>query len=138
MIVVDTSVLVALLNRRERLHENVRSWYEGVTEELVTTPLVLAEVDHLARAAGDRAVRAFRGDVATGAYGIEWWPGAAAESVEIAERYRDLRLELTDASLVALASRVGTINVGTLDERHFRVVRPLAGGDAFTILPADR
>ena len=33
--------------------------------------------------------------------------------------------------------RYGTIDIATLDERHFRAVRPLAGGKAFRLLPAD-
>jgi predicted nucleic acid-binding protein len=57
--------------------------------------------------------------------------------VKVAERYADTRLGLADASLVALAGRLGTIDIATLGERHFRAVRPLAGGTAFTLLPAD-
>jgi hypothetical protein len=37
-----------------------------------------------------------------------------------------------------LAERLETIGVATLDERHFRAVRPLAGGQAFRLLPMDR
>ena len=68
---------------------------------------------------------------------VEWWPGAIAAVVKIAERYADTGLGLADASLVALAERLGTIDIATLDERHFRAVRPLAGGKAFRLLPAD-
>ena len=58
-------------------------------------------------------------------------------TVGVAERYVDLGLGLTDASLVALASRIGTIDVATYDQRHFRTVRPLRAGDAFRLLPLD-
>jgi predicted nucleic acid-binding protein len=57
--------------------------------------------------------------------------------VSIAERYADNALGLADASLVALAERLNTVDVATLDERHFRVVRPLAAGEAFRLLPMD-
>jgi predicted nucleic acid-binding protein len=80
---------------------------------------------------------ALRADLAAGAYLVEWWPGAISEAVRVAERYADTGLGLTDASLVVLAQRVGTADIATLDERHFRAVRPLAGGDAFRLLPAD-
>jgi hypothetical protein len=30
-----------------------------------------------------------------------------------------------------------TIEIATFDERHFRAIRPLAGGDAFRLLPLD-
>ena len=138
MIVVDTAVLYALLDRSDRNHADATAWYADVNEQLATTPLVLGETDHLAAArAGPAAVRAFRRDIAAGAYLVEWWPGAAAEAVEVAERYRELAPSLTDASLVALAARLETPRIATFDERHFRAVRPLVGPPAFTLLPAD-
>jgi hypothetical protein len=36
-----------------------------------------------------------------------------------------------------LAKRLATTLIATLDERHFRVVRLLAAGDAFRVLPVD-
>jgi len=68
---------------------------------------------------------------------VEWWPAAIISSVNVAERYADTSLGLADASLVALAERLATTRIATLDERHFRVVRPLTAGDAFQLLPAD-
>jgi predicted nucleic acid-binding protein len=47
-----------------------------------------------------------------------------------------LRVSLAGASNVVLANRHGTLDVLTLDERHFRVLRGL-GGRSFRILPAD-
>ena len=138
MIVVDTSLIYAILDGRDAQHERALSWYENVDEELVTTPLVLAEADHLAvRRAGGRAARAFRADVVAGVYGVEWWPAAAAEAAEIADRYADLGVSLTDASLVALANRVESTAIATFDERHFRALRPLGVAEAFTLLPMD-
>lgn len=60
-----------------------------------------------------------------------------AQAAAVAERYQDQRIGLADASIVVLAARYQATRVLTLDERHFRAVRPLHA-DAFTILPADR
>jgi uncharacterized protein len=79
-----------------------------------------------------------RADLSAGAYILEWWPGAISSTVKVAERSADSGLALTDASLVALAERLETIEIATLDERHFRAVRPLVGGNAFRLLPIDR
>ena len=68
---------------------------------------------------------------------VEWWASAAPEAAEIAERYADLRLGLTDASLMVLAERLGTTEVATFDERHFRTVRPVSGAATFRLLPSD-
>jgi predicted nucleic acid-binding protein len=138
MIVLDTSVLYALIDTADTHHRMSVDWYADVDDELVTTPLVLAELDHLATArAGRRAVAAFRDDVRAGAYAVDWWTAAASAAADYADRYADLGIGLTDASLAILADRVGTIDIATFDERHFRAIRPLAGGDAFRLLPRD-
>lgn len=138
MIVLDTSLIYALLDGADSRHRQALEWYERLDQELVTTPLVLAEADHLAATRGGaRALRAFRDDVRAGAYLIEWWPSAAREAADLADRYADLGIGLTDASLVVLAARVGSEDIATFDERRFRVVRPLGGGAAFRLLPLD-
>ncbi len=63
--------------------------------------------------------------------------GTIGSAVSIAERHADNGLWLADASLVALAQRFDTIDIATLDERHFRAVQPPAAGTAFRLLPVD-
>lgn len=138
MIVVDASVAYALLDDRDDGFATARAWYEADPGDLITTPLVLCEVDHLARRRlGARARSLFRADVAAGGYHIAWWGSAESECVRIAERYADLSVSLTDASLVALAARLETTSIATFDERHFRAMQPLTGEPAFTLLPVD-
>lgn len=137
MIVVDTSVVVAFMNRGDGHHDVVRDWIEEAEEEFFTTPLAIAEMDHLVlRYAGLPAAQALWRDLERGAYQVEWWPTAVRETVAIAKRYAPLEIGLTDASLVALAARLDTEHIATLDERHFRQVKP-KGSPAFTLLPAD-
>ena len=138
MIVVDTSAIVAFMNSADAHHEAVSAWLDAESDELVTTPLIVAEADHLVSTRGGAgAAQALRADLVAGAYLVEWWPEATIASVAVAERYADGGLGLADASLVALAERVGTIDVATLDERHFRSVAPLSGEAAFRLLPSD-
>jgi predicted nucleic acid-binding protein len=87
----------------------------------------------------ERSVRisAYRHDVIAGAYRTKWWSGAEAQAVEIADRYAGLGIGMADASLVALAGALETTTIATFDERHFRAIRPLWGGGAFTLLPLD-
>lgn len=138
MIVVDTSAILAYMNAADTHHASVSAWLEAEQRELATTPLIVAEADHLAGAGGGPAAQAaLRADLAAGAYLVEWWPGAITAAVRVAERYADTGLGLADASLVVLAERLETTSIATLDERHFRAVRPLTGGDAFRLLPRD-
>lgn len=136
MIVVDTSAILAYMNSADAHHAEVSAWLDAEQDELATTPLIVAECDHLvATRGGPAALTALRSDLAAGAYLVEWWPGAIVAAVRVAERYADTGLGLSDASLVVLAERLETISIATLDERHFRAVPPLAGGEAFRLLP---
>jgi predicted nucleic acid-binding protein len=138
VIVVDTSAILAYMNSADAHHADVSTWLDAESDDLATTPLIVAEADHLvARRGGPAALRSLRADLAAGAYLVEWWPGAIGATVRLAERYADSGLGLADASLVVLAHRLETTDIATLDERHFRSVRPLVGGTAFRILPRD-
>jgi hypothetical protein len=53
---------------------------------------------------------------------------------ELVERYASLRLDLIDASLVAVAERLKLTTLATLNRRDFAVVRP-QHTDAFELLP---
>ena len=53
---------------------------------------------------------------------------------ELVEKYADFPLGLVDASVVAVAERLGAEEIATLDRRDFSAVRP-AHVPAFTVLP---
>jgi predicted nucleic acid-binding protein len=105
---------------------------------LILSPFVLAELDCLiATRAGVLADLDVLAGVAAGIYILaDVGPDDIAQAAAVVERYQDMRIGLTDASLVVLADRYSTTRLLTLDERHFRAIRPLRG-DTFTILPAD-
>ena len=50
------------------------------------------------------------------------------------EQYSDLPLGFVDASVVAVAERLGEDTIATLDRRDFSVVRPLHC-ESFTLVP---
>jgi len=53
---------------------------------------------------------------------------------QLVRQYVDFPLGAVDASVVALAERLGALTIMTLDHRHFRAIRP-AHVEAFTLLP---
>jgi predicted nucleic acid-binding protein len=135
-VVLDTSVVVALVVADEPDHEEVRDWIFAQTEELITTPLTLAEIDHvLERRAGRRIAQQVWEDFEKGAYRVQWWPEALEQTLHVLRAQVRLGAGIVDASLVALAERLGTERVATLDHRHFRHF--LVAGRPFTVLPAD-
>jgi len=139
VIIADTSGLVAAFGHDTRLHRQARAAYEDDPGPVILSPFVLAELDYLIlRNAGVTAELDLLRDVADGVFTLaEFSPRDVGQATAVAERYQDLRIGLADASIVVLTARYQTTRVLTLDERHFRAMRPLHA-DAFTILPADR
>ena len=138
MIIADTSGLLAAMDPDEVHHDACRAVVEGEREPLVLSPFVLAELDYLvARKLGTEAELAMLADVAAGAYRLApMEPGDVAAARDVVERYRDLGIGLTDASIAVLATKYGTEDILTLDERHFRAMR-VEKGRSFRLLPAD-
>lgn len=103
---------------------------------LVVPALVIAEATYLIeQAKGPVAEAAFLRSLRSHRYQVE----APTEtdllrSAELVDQYADLPLGGTDASIVALAARLGEVEIATIDRRHFTVIRPIHA-DHFTLLP---
>lgn len=138
MILADTSGLLAAFGYDSRPHQQARAAYENDHGPVIMSPYVLAELDYmLLQRAGVKAETELLREVAAGVFKLaEFDSRNVAQVADLVERYADLRIGIADASIVVLAEKYGTTRVLTLDERHFRAMRPLHA-DAFTILPAD-
>jgi predicted nucleic acid-binding protein len=132
--VVDSSFVIALLRADDEDHPRARDWMETVSEDLVTSPLALAEIGHFAALGGPDALDAYWSDLESGIYTVRWWADALSETIAIARR--NPPIGLADASLVAVAAKVSTNRIATFDHRHFRKLTTV-GGDPFVVLPAD-
>ena len=139
MIVLDTSGLLAALAADQRHHEPALQVLASDSGPFLLSPFVLAELDYLLLdRVGVQAERALLDEVAGGAYElVPFGVAEVAAAAELVGRYGELRIGLADASVAVIAAAAKTTRLLTLDERHFRPMRPL-WGDAFTLLPADR
>jgi predicted nucleic acid-binding protein len=133
-VVLDTSIVVALMRARDAEHERVRHFVATLDDDLVTSPLAVAEMDRVAAGLGPDFSRGLWGDLHSGAYGVRWWADAMVETIAIARAHP--AIGLTDASLVALAGRLRTDRIATLDLDHFRSLTT-PDGEGFVLLPAD-
>ncbi|NBE51045.1 PIN domain-containing protein [Streptomyces boluensis] len=142
IVIADTSGLVAALDSS---HPEHRSSNEAIMAAglLVMSPLLLAEIDHVAtREIGREAALSAVDD-------IRLWmrrgrvvvPEITEDHLGVAQsvraRYRGLDLDLADAVNVALAADYDTDAILTLDRRDFRAVRPLGRHKSFRVLPDD-
>ena len=137
MIVLDTSGVLAALDDSGRMHTAARAALESDEGPLLLSPFVLQEIDYLLGRKNVDAELLFLREVAGGVYQIEPLSGEEIGlAADVVERYRDMEVGLADASVIVIAARAGTTRILSLDERHFRAMRPLRGR-AFTLLPAD-
>lgn len=139
MIVVDTSGILASKDESHPEHAAAAAAIADSDEQLLLSPFVLAESDYvLAARLGQAAAREFLEDVAIEAYElVDFDSGAVRSANGIIDRYADLHIGIADASLVVIAARFETVRLLTFDQRHFRIVAPLWGSPAFTLLPTD-
>jgi predicted nucleic acid-binding protein len=131
-------LLAALAPDQRRHRECARVLLER-PGPFVLSPFVVAELDYLlTKLAGPPAALRLLDEVGRGAYLLA--PFAAADIARaraILERHARLDLGLADASLVVLSERYATVDLLSLDERHFRTLRG-AGGRRFRLLPFER
>jgi predicted nucleic acid-binding protein len=137
VILVDTNILVAVANDRDNNHAVALDLLQSVPDDLLVTPTVIAEVCYLLHErSGPRAevqfLRSFeRGELML----AELIMTDLRRMADLADRYADLGLGGTDASIVAVAERLGITDIATFDRRHFTVVRP-GHVEAFALLPS--
>jgi len=132
--VVDAGPLYATADADDDHHEVCRTVLSRADLRLVVPALVIAEATYfVGRRLGAGAESAFLHGL--GSLDVE---GPAREDfpriAELVERYANFPLGGTDASLVALAERIGASVLVTLDRRHFAAVKP-RHIESFQLLP---
>lgn len=139
MIVLDSGGLYAYLDSGDRDHRACKAVIEADPGPFLLSPFVLAEVDYLVQKwLGVTAEIALLDQVDSGAYTLVSFDDAdLSQAAALVKTYADLGIDVTDASVAVLAARYRTVSLLSTDERHFRAIRPLRGGDAFRLLPYD-
>jgi uncharacterized protein len=131
-VILDTSAVLAYMTATDSFHQAAVSAFDAIDDELVTSPLVLAEMDHLVAALGGRsAAEVLWSNFESGAYAVRWWADALEETITIAREHP--KLGLADASLVALADRLRTNRILTFDPRFRMLTTP--HGQSLELLP---
>ncbi len=122
--VVDTGPLYAAVDADDADHDACVAALADRRYRLVVPAMVVAEATYLVGSRLGPEVEAvfLRGmaELDIDAPDPDDWSRIA----ELVEQYADFPLGGTDASVIALAERLGTDLVITLDRRHFGAVRP--------------
>jgi predicted nucleic acid-binding protein len=132
--VVDTGPLYASLDLDDDDHEASVEALSTPGVRLVIPVLVVAEVGYLAATRLGPDVEATFMATLTDLDVEAPLPQEWTRISELIEQYASFPLGATDASVIALAERLQTPHVITLDRRHFHAVRP-RHCDALQLLP---
>lgn len=121
-ILLDTGVIVALLDRSERQHESCVAALYSVSGPLLTCEAVIAESCHLVRDIHG-AKDAILQNVSAGVFQMPFQLSRAASEIQrILRKYKDRDVDLADACLIHLATELRTGDILTLDS-DFQVYR---------------
>jgi len=132
-VLLDTGVIVALLDRSERLHDACAEAVREIEAPLITCEAVIAESCYLLRNLAGTS-EAIIENVAAGIFQIPFQLSREAAGVkQVLRKYRDRRIDLADACLIRLADEFGTADILTLDN-DFAVYR-WGRNRAFRMLP---
>lgn len=136
MIVVDTGPLYAAADRSDAHHSACAALFANPPDELIVPVSVVVETSFLIeRHLGSAAEAAFLGSLVPAGVVVEQLGhDDLIRMAELVETYADMPLGAVDASVVAIAERLGATTIITIDRRHFSVVRPRHTA-AFTLLP---
>ncbi len=135
MLVVDTGVLYAAADDDDQDHAASTALLEAHPGPmLVPVPVIVETAWLVQKRLGPADEARFLRAVAVDFERVDLIDADWARVAELVDQYGDLDLGLVDASVVAVAERLGVIELATLDRRDFTVVRP-RHVDAFTLLP---
>jgi uncharacterized protein len=137
-LICDTGAVYAIYDADDLQHGAVKAAVEAEPGALLLPVVLLAEIDYLLsqRLSIDAALD-FLESVERGALTLVM-PSEddLIRCRDLMVRYRDLNVGIADASVVATAERLGIQRLLTLDERHFRTIKPRTFSH-FILLPAD-
>jgi len=133
-VLLDTGVIVALLDRSERLHEACAEAVRELEAPLITCEAVIAESCYLLQNLAG-AAEAVIENVASEIFQVPLQLSREAAGVkQILRKYRDRQIDLADACLIRLADEFGTADILTLDQ-DFAVYR-WGRNKTFRMLPS--
>ena len=120
-ILVDAGPLIALLVRSDKNHLRVKKYFDAYVGRLLTTWPVLAEACHFLPERTQ--IRFLRWAASGGLSIVELHETALSTIADWKEKYRDLPMDLADASLLWVAEQTGIIEILTIDLRGFSAYR---------------
>jgi predicted nucleic acid-binding protein len=126
MIIVDTGFWLALANKNDSAHQAAKTAFQRwQSDSFITTWCVITETCYLLqKRVGVDAPKLFIRKIYTGMLTVfDLKPSHGMRIEELMHKYRDLPMDLADASLVILAEELGHGRILSIDYRDFNTYR---------------
>jgi uncharacterized protein len=121
-VLIDTGVIVALLDRSEKLHDACVDAVQAISEPLITCEAVISESCYLlrkVRGAPEAVIQNISADIFQIPFQIS---DHTNELNRLLKKYRDRDVDLADACLIEMANQYATGDILSLDG-DFRIYR---------------
>jgi uncharacterized protein len=129
---LDTTMVIGWYDAGSPHHGAAAAFARAYDEDLVTTPLAVADLDRqVAAEGGEAARRRLWRDLGAGVWSVRWWADGMRDTLAVARRHPEAGL--TAASLVALAHVARTTRIATFDDLFRSLQTP--DGQPLTLLP---
>ncbi len=135
MILLDTGPIVAFFDASDDYHGICVQTLKTIEEPLATTWPVLTEAFYLLAFSWKAQDNLWRFIVRGGVEILPVGNGTLMHCRKLMEKYKDLPMDLADATLVAVAESKRLTKAFTLDHRDFGIYR-ISGKKTFELLPA--
>jgi predicted nucleic acid-binding protein len=114
-VLLDTSVIVAWLNRRDHYHKRCVAALSGIRQPIATCEGVIAESCYMMRSI-PAAIERVLANVADGTFQIPFvFSRSASQVLATLRKYADVPASFADACLVHMANELDTGDILTLD-----------------------
>jgi predicted nucleic acid-binding protein len=126
VILLDTSFLYALNDRKDKNHNTALALVQTLAAPLFLPTPVLAELCYLLHTRlGHHAMRQFlRGLSESNIRLLLLTSKDIKRTVGVLDRYTHSKLDFADAAIVVIAKRYGITRIATFDRRDFAIIRP--------------
>ncbi len=125
-LIVDTGPLFAAYDRSDKHYVRCRTLFEKTDEELLVPEPVVAEFDWMCYTRNvPKGPLFLLSDILAGAYTVATVTiEDHARCLELLQRYADADIGYVDAAVLAITERLKEPKLATLDQKHFRMLRP--------------
>lgn len=133
---LDSGSYYGLIDETDSFHDSIMLAMRDFRDDVILPAPVVTEIAYLIkRQNGVEALANFLDVLSATTFQIEMPLSTDfARSAEIIRQYDDANVDFVDALIVAMAERLEITRILTIDQRHFRMFRPVHC-DAFEILP---